>query len=133
DHMRRVEGFVERAREAGDRVVRGGERWKDDGLWYLPTLVEPKDNYSEIVQREVFGPVLTYQTFSDEAEAVELANSTRYGLSAIRPRRWVRQYERRRSWSTRSWFWNSRQRSAGWASPGSGGRAAPVPSTSTPT
>ena len=83
DHMRRVEGFVERAREAGDRVVRGGERWKDDGLWYLPTLVEPKDNYSEIVQREVFGPVLTYQTFSDEAEAVELANSTRYGLSAI--------------------------------------------------
>ncbi len=83
DHLRRVEGFVERAREAGDRVVRGGERWKEDGLWYLPTLVEPRSNHSEIVQREVFGPVLTFQTFRDEREAVELANSTEYGLSAI--------------------------------------------------
>lgn len=83
EHLKRVEGFVERARSAGDRIVRGGERWKDDGLWYLPTLVEPKDNLAEIVQREVFGPVLTFQTFRDEAEAIELANSTRYGLSAI--------------------------------------------------
>ncbi len=83
DHLRRVEGFVERAREAGDRIVRGGERWKDDGLWYLPTLIEPKSNYSEVVQREVFGPVLTYQTFADEREAIDLANSTRYGLSAV--------------------------------------------------
>ncbi|MCI0542918.1 MAG: aldehyde dehydrogenase family protein [Actinobacteria bacterium] len=83
DHLRRVEGFVGRAREAGDRVLRGGERWKEDGLWYLPTLVEPRSNHSEIVQREVFGPVLTFQTFRDEREAVELANSTEYGLSAI--------------------------------------------------
>ncbi len=83
DHLRRVEGFVERAREAGDRVVRGGERWKDDGLWYLPTLIEPRSNHSEIVQREVFGPVLTYQTFANEAEAIDLANSTDYGLSGI--------------------------------------------------
>ncbi len=83
DHLRRVEGFVHRARESGDRIVRGGERWKEDGLWYLPTLVEPASNYSEIVQREVFGPVLTFQTFSDEQEAVDLANSTDYGLSAI--------------------------------------------------
>ncbi len=82
-HLKRVEGFVERARESGDRVVRGGERWKEDGLWYLPTLIEPESNHSEIVQREVFGPVLTYQTFSDEAQAIELANSTRYGLSGI--------------------------------------------------
>ena len=43
----------------------------------------PKDNYSEVVQREVFGPVLTLQTFTDESEAVHLANSTQYGLSAI--------------------------------------------------
>jgi betaine-aldehyde dehydrogenase/5-carboxymethyl-2-hydroxymuconic-semialdehyde dehydrogenase len=41
------------------------------------------DNDSEIVQREVFGPVLTYQTFVDEEEAVTLANSTAYGLSGI--------------------------------------------------
>jgi len=83
DHMARVEGFVDRAKDAGDRVMRGGERWKDDGLWYEPTLIGPKDNYSEVVQREVFGPVLTYQTFAEEADAVALANSTQYGLSGI--------------------------------------------------
>ena len=83
EHLKRVEGFVDRAREAGDEVVRGGERWKEDGLWFEPTLIKPKDNYSEIVQREVFGPVLTFQTFEDEAEAVRLADSTDYGLSAI--------------------------------------------------
>lgn len=83
DHLARVEGFVERARENGDRIVRGGERWKDDGLWYEPTLIEPKDNYSEVVQREVFGPVLTFQTFVDEQDAIALANSTEYGLSGI--------------------------------------------------
>jgi betaine-aldehyde dehydrogenase/5-carboxymethyl-2-hydroxymuconic-semialdehyde dehydrogenase len=83
DHLARVEGFVERARRHGDRVLRGGDRWKQDGLWYEPTLIEPKGNDSEIVQREVFGPVLTFQTFADEATAVALANSTAYGLSAI--------------------------------------------------
>lgn len=83
EHMARVEGFVSRAREAGDRILRGGERWKDDGLWYEPTLIAPKDNYSEVVQREIFGPVLTLQTFTDEKEAIMLANSTAYGLSGI--------------------------------------------------
>ncbi len=83
DHLARVNGFVERAREAGDGIVRGGQRWKEDGLWYEPTLIEPKDNYSEVVQREVFGPVLTFQQFSEEEEAVALANSTEYGLSGI--------------------------------------------------
>ena len=83
DHLARVEGFVERARHHGDRVIRGGERWKQDGLWYEPTLIEPVDNDSEIVQREVFGPVLTYQTFTDEEAAIALGNSTSYGLSGI--------------------------------------------------
>jgi acyl-CoA reductase-like NAD-dependent aldehyde dehydrogenase len=83
DHLSRVEGFVERARENGDRIVRGGKRAEIGGLWYEMTLIEPRSNDSEIVQREVFGPVLTFQTFRDEAEAVALANSTAYGLSAI--------------------------------------------------
>ncbi|HEY5438686.1 MAG TPA: aldehyde dehydrogenase family protein, partial [Acidimicrobiales bacterium] len=83
DHLARVDGFVSRARDHGDRIVFGGQREGPDGLWYEPTLVEPVSNDSEIVQREVFGPVLTLQTFADEAEAVELANSTKYGLSAI--------------------------------------------------
>jgi betaine-aldehyde dehydrogenase/5-carboxymethyl-2-hydroxymuconic-semialdehyde dehydrogenase len=80
-HLERVEGFVERAREAGDEIVRGGR--PAGGLFYEPTLVLPRSNESEIVQREVFGPVLTFQRFGDEAAAVALANSTRYGLSGI--------------------------------------------------
>ena len=83
DHLARVQGFVERARAAGDRVLRGGRVAKEGGLWYEPTLIEPRSNDSEIVQNEVFGPVLTVQTFDDEAQAVTLANSTRYGLAGI--------------------------------------------------
>ncbi len=82
DHLARVEGFVQRARAAGDTVVWGGRR-RAGSLHYEPTLIEPASNDSEIVQREVFGPVLTIQAFATEAEAVDLANSTRYGLSAI--------------------------------------------------
>ena len=47
------------------------------GLWYEPTLVEPRSNDSEIVQREVFGPVLTFQTFTSEEEAVALGELDR--------------------------------------------------------
>jgi acyl-CoA reductase-like NAD-dependent aldehyde dehydrogenase len=82
DHLARVDGFVERARANGDRIVRGGHPAALGGLWYEPTLVEPRSNDSEIVQREVFGPVLTFQTFDSEEEAVGLANSTEYGLAA---------------------------------------------------
>ena len=82
DHVARVLGFVERAAADGDTIVRGGHR-VGDTLHVEPTLIEPASNDSEVVQREVFGPVLTFQTFTDEAHAVELANSTAYGLSAI--------------------------------------------------
>jgi acyl-CoA reductase-like NAD-dependent aldehyde dehydrogenase len=83
DHLARVEGFVERARANGDRIVRGGRRSELGALWYEPTLIEPRSNDSEIVQREVFGPVLTLQSFEGEDEAVALANSTEYGLAGI--------------------------------------------------
>ena len=82
DHLARVEAFVDRARAAGDTIVWGGQR-RSGSLHYEPTLIVPASNDSEMVQREVFGPVLTIQTFDSEAEAVELANSTQYGLSAI--------------------------------------------------
>ena len=81
DHRDRVHGFVERARAAGDVIVRGGQPVKNS-LHYEPTLIEPASNQSEVVQREIFGPVLTLQTFADEDEAIALANSTDYGLSA---------------------------------------------------
>ena len=83
DHLERVEGFVERARAEGHKIVSGGKRSDVGPLFYEPTLIEPTSNDAEIVQREVFGPVLTIQTFTDEDEAVALANSTEYGLSGI--------------------------------------------------
>jgi len=81
DHVARVEGFVERARASGQEIARGGRRL--DGLFFEPTLVVPSSNDAEIVQREVFGPVLTLQTFGSEAEAIALANSTAYGLAGL--------------------------------------------------
>jgi len=71
---------VERAREAGARLVFGGEAL--GGLYYPPTLFSTLPAGAEILQREVFGPVLTLQQFEDESEAVELANGTEYGLAA---------------------------------------------------
>jgi betaine-aldehyde dehydrogenase/5-carboxymethyl-2-hydroxymuconic-semialdehyde dehydrogenase len=81
DHVARVEGFVQRAKAEGHKLIRGGNRL--DGLFFEPTLFEPLSNEAEIVQREVFGPVLTFQTFAGEEEAVALANSTQYGLSGM--------------------------------------------------
>jgi len=82
-HIARVEGFVDRARENGDIIARGGKRFKEGQLWFEPTLIIPKDNNSEVVQSEIFGPVLTFQTFKNEEEGVMLANSTVFGLSGI--------------------------------------------------
>ncbi len=81
-HVDRIHGFVERAVAEGGRILRGGAP-VSGSLHYQPTLIEPASNDAEIVQREVFGPVLTLQTFTDENEAVALANSTAYGLSAM--------------------------------------------------
>lgn len=81
DHVDNVEGFVNRARANGDKILRGGER---AGLLnYTPTVIAPLSNDSEVVQSEIFGPVLTLQTFTTQQEAIDLANSTRYGLSSI--------------------------------------------------
>jgi acyl-CoA reductase-like NAD-dependent aldehyde dehydrogenase len=83
DHLARVDGFVQRARAAGDEIHFGGHVATPDALWYEPTLISPRSNDAEVVQREIFGPVLTIQSFLNEEEAVRLANSTPYGLSAV--------------------------------------------------
>lgn len=82
-HIERIDGFVRRALEAGAKAVIGGTR-NSGGNYYLPTLLTDVAQDSEIVQEEVFGPVLTLQTFpdGDEDEAVRLANDTRFGLAA---------------------------------------------------
>ncbi len=82
-HLERVEGFVERARAEGTRIVRGGAR--AGGLHYEPTLIEPISNDAEIVQKEVFGPVLTLQTLPRRGRAPSPSPTRpQYGLSRDR-------------------------------------------------
>ncbi|WP_217198480.1 aldehyde dehydrogenase [Streptomyces buecherae] len=76
----KIDGFVRRALAAGARAVIGGH--PGEGQYYAPTLLTDVRQDSEIVQEEVFGPVLTLQTFTSEDDAVHLANDTRFGLAA---------------------------------------------------
>ncbi|MFJ1561949.1 aldehyde dehydrogenase [Streptomyces mirabilis] len=78
--LKKIDGFVNRAVDAGARTVIGGSPKAD--LYYRPTLLTDVAQDSEIVQEEVFGPVLTLQTFETESEAIALANGTRFGLAA---------------------------------------------------
>ncbi|MBV1940162.1 aldehyde dehydrogenase [Streptomyces sp. BV286] len=78
--VEKIDGFVQRALAAGARAVIGGSAGQD--LSYRPTLLTDVTQDSEIVQEEVFGPVLTLQTFATEDEAIRLANDTRFGLAA---------------------------------------------------
>jgi len=82
----RVEGFVERAVAAGARVLVGGARPDvpgfPDGAFYLPTVIVDAAQDSEIVQQEVFGPVLVVLPFDTEEEALAKANDTVYGLAS---------------------------------------------------
>jgi acyl-CoA reductase-like NAD-dependent aldehyde dehydrogenase len=78
----RVAGFVDRARDAGAEVTAGGKPIEGAGFFYEPSVVVGPAQDSEIVQREVFGPVVTVQRFADEDEALRWANDVDYGLSA---------------------------------------------------
>lgn len=77
-----VKGFVDRAAAAGAKVVTGGASIPGPGAYYQPTVITGVDQASEIVRKEVFGPVVTIQRFSTEEEAVAWANDTEYGLVA---------------------------------------------------
>lgn len=85
-NVERVELMVETAlRDGAKAIVRGGaitDGALAKGAFFRPALLEVEDNTLEVVQQEVFGPVLTLQRFRDEADAVRLANSTSYGLAA---------------------------------------------------
>ena len=78
----RVAGFVERAAEAGAGVLVGGSPGDGRGFFYGPTVIGDPSQDSEIVQREVFGPVVTVQRFADDEEAIRWANEVPYGLAA---------------------------------------------------
>jgi betaine-aldehyde dehydrogenase len=80
----RVMGFVDRAKAAGSKVLTGGgvPAGYDKGFYYEPTVIADADQKSEIIQSEVFGPVLTISSFKDDAEAVMFGNDVLYGLAA---------------------------------------------------
>lgn len=80
----KIKGYVDRAKEAGAHIVFGGTPNENKGgLYFCPTLVTQAEVGSEILTDEIFGPVLTMQTFTTDEEALELANGTEFGLAAV--------------------------------------------------
>jgi aminobutyraldehyde dehydrogenase len=80
DQQQRILGFLERA--SGATVLTGGDSNGGSGYFVSPTIVTDVKQDDEIVQNEVFGPVITVQKFADDNEAIEWANGVRYGLAA---------------------------------------------------
>jgi 1-pyrroline dehydrogenase len=78
----RVFGFLERASGTKARVLTGGDSNGDRGFFVKPTVVVDVEQTDELVQKEVFGPVVTVQRFADDDEAIAWANDVPYGLSA---------------------------------------------------
>jgi betaine-aldehyde dehydrogenase len=81
NQLSHVTGFLERA-PSHARVTAGGHRIGDSGYFVEPTVVADLQQDDEMIQREIFGPVITVQQFSDEDEAVRWANGVEYGLAS---------------------------------------------------
>lgn len=85
-HLEKVESYIELAKEEGGKILCGGNRVIVNGLengYYLePTVIEVFDNNCRVNQEEIFGPVVTIMPFETEVEALQMANSVKYGLSA---------------------------------------------------
>ncbi|MGV0793547.1 aldehyde dehydrogenase family protein [Mycolicibacterium sp. XJ1819] len=82
--LQRITGMIDRAKADGARLIAGGERIGGDladGYFLAPTVFADVDPHSELAQKEVFGPVLSVIPFDTEEQAIEIANSTPYGLS----------------------------------------------------
>jgi len=77
----KVHGYVSEARQQGITVALGGELPEGDGFFYPPTILVDPPQDAPCVQQEIFGPVVVVKRFSDEAEAIALANDTAYGLA----------------------------------------------------
>lgn len=83
DHLERVDGFVQRAlQNSNASILTGGKRLDRKGFFYAPTVITGVAQNDEIIQEEVFGPVITVMPFKDYEEAIALGNDCNYGLSA---------------------------------------------------
>lgn len=81
--LERVSGFVERAKATGAKALFGGHTLNfGGGHYYSPTILDGVEQTAEIVQNEVFGPVMTLQTFKSDEEALYMANDVRFGLAS---------------------------------------------------
>ena len=81
DQLARVSGFVERT-PSHARVVAGGSKVDRPGYFYAPTVIADLHQDDEMIQNEIFGPVITVQKFKDEAQAIAMANGVPYGLAS---------------------------------------------------
>ena len=81
-HFRRVSGFLERAEEAGITAAIGGGPLEGPGFFIAPTVLTNVPADAEVALEEIFGPVVSIETFTDEAEAIARANEVPYGLAA---------------------------------------------------
>jgi betaine-aldehyde dehydrogenase len=81
-HREKVAAMVARAPGQGGRIITGGSAPDLPGSFYLPTLIADVDERSEAYRDEIFGPVLTVRTFTDDDDALRQANDTEYGLAA---------------------------------------------------
>jgi len=86
-HMNKVLGHIKEAQDEGGEILTGGERVQmpaplENGYYVKPTVIEGLDQNCKTNQQEIFGPVVTIMPFKDEQHALDLANSTQYGLSA---------------------------------------------------
>jgi aldehyde dehydrogenase (NAD+) len=75
-------GYINSGKEAGATVHFGGERYGDEGYFIKPTIFTNVHSDMKIIKEEIFGPVAAIIKFKDEAEVVEMANNTTYGLAA---------------------------------------------------
>jgi lactaldehyde dehydrogenase/glycolaldehyde dehydrogenase len=84
DQIDKVDGMVRRAVDAGAKVEYGGKRMEEysKGFFYMPTLLTNIAQDSEIIQDEIFGPVLPVMKFKTIQEAVEMANDSEFGLTS---------------------------------------------------
>jgi len=91
EHFAKVESYVRLARDLGGRIMRGGSRVDPatlpdrcrGGLFFQPTVIDGLPGDCRVETEEIFGPVVTVQRFASDAEALQLANNTGYGLAAV--------------------------------------------------